>query len=127
VWHPVRIVSAKATGGVTLTTQPDGTIVASGPPAQTDYTIVIEPSVAAVGAVILEVEPDAALPGAGPGRAPNGNFVVNQVQAKWESLTDPSRKGRVEFQGAKATFSQEGFDPAHAIAGNADPGKGWAL
>ncbi len=126
----IRPTSVQSSGGATLVTQEDGSVLVSGTsPDKDTYTIqwsgAIEPSdatessaaAADVTAIRLEVLPDATLPGQGPGRAGNGNFVVqalalevNGRNAKWAS--------------ASATHSQDGFPVDHLAQGNS---RGWAI
>ena len=127
LWYPGKIVGAKAPAGAALTPQPDLSVVATGDPKNGDYTIELEPSTGHITGVVVEVLRDDRLPSAGPGRAHNGNFVLNQLTASWVSLTDPKQMGKLEFAAAKASFSQENFDPAAVIDGKADAQKGWAL
>lgn len=88
-WTVLKPVSAAASAGSTLTTEPDGSVLASGkPPASESYTLVLKPPTKAVTALRLEVIPDAGLPGKGSGRAGNGNFVLSRFRA----LVRPSGK-----------------------------------
>lgn len=127
VWHPARVVTATATAGVVLTPQPDHSILVSGPAANGDHTLEIDPSVGRITGLVVEAIPDDRLPSGGPGRAPNGNFVLNQVSVSWVSLADASQKGPLEFSGARASFVQQGFDPADLLKEAADGAKGWAV
>jgi WD40 repeat protein len=126
VWHPARVVSAKASTAAVLEVQPDQSILVSGAAGNGDYTIEVDPSIGRLTGLVLEVLPDDRLPSGGPGRAGNGNFVLTQLSGHWTSLADAARNAGLEFSGAKASFTQQGFDPAAAIAGQ-DPNKGWAL
>jgi hypothetical protein len=134
---PVTLVSAK---GATLTRQADGAVLASGTnAAQETYTITAQAPLQRITGLRLEVLPDPSLPGRGPGRAPNGNFILNEVRVTAVSPDDEASprkiyvfgvplelKGKpVVLRNARATFSQEGFDVARAIDGNA--GTGWAI
>ena len=68
---------------------------------------------------------DAALPSKGPGRAPNGNFVLNEFKLSVGKLGDKGKLKPAKFDSAVADFSQEGYDVAGAIDGN--PNTGWAI
>ncbi len=127
LWYPSRLLSAKATNGVILTSQPDQSLLASGPLDNGDYILELEPSIGRLTGIVVETLRDDRLPSAGPGRAPNGNFVLNGLSASWTALHDPKQKGTVEFSGAQATYTQENFNPANAIDGKPEGGKGWAL
>ncbi len=125
-WHSVRIVKAAAAEATVLDVQPDNSIFASGALGNGDYTVEVEPSVGRITGLVVEVLKDDRLPTAGPGRAPNGNFVLNQIVADWTSLADAERNGKLEFAGARASFTQDGFKPEDALK-NADGATGWAL
>src|SRR5262249_6179354 len=60
-----------------------------------------------------------------PGRAPNGNFVVNEFKVAAAKLGDKAKPKPVSLQGAIADFSQAGWDVNGAIDGN--PDTGWAV
>ena len=67
-----------ATGGVTLTASPDGSVIASGQnPGETVYTIEGTASLPRITAIRLEALPDPSLPKGGPGRDTYGNFQLN--------------------------------------------------
>ena len=69
--------------------------------------------------------PDPSLPAQGPGRAPNGNFVLNEfkVGAKAEGAAGDFKP--VALHNAQADFSQDACAVAGAIDGN--PATGWAI
>ena len=97
VWTVLDVVSAKAKGGAKLTKQPDGSILATGPnPFPETYTLDAKVKLTGVTAIRLEALPDASLPAQGPGRAPNGNFVLNEfkVAAKGEGRGRQVQAGR---------------------------------
>ncbi|MEO6787716.1 MAG: hypothetical protein ABI318_16430, partial [Chthoniobacteraceae bacterium] len=127
-WVPLDLVDAKATGGITLEKQPDGSIKASGAAVKaTDYTVLADTKLAGITGVMLEVlnAPDA--PSFGPGYAA-GNFVLGEISLK----TGPFGKGKqiddAKFNGAVADFSQANFDVAKAIDDKkGDANNGWAV
>ena len=73
----------------------------------------------------LEVMSDPSLPAKGPGRAPNGNFVLNEFKVEAAKQGDPAKPKPVQLLRAQADFSQQGFEIAKAIDNN--PGTGWAV
>ena len=82
-WTVLDVTEAKSRGGATLTKQPDGSILASGKnPSPEFYTIKAKVDLKRVTAIRLEVLTDPSLPANGPGRAPNGNFVLNDIKVK---------------------------------------------
>ena len=127
-WVPLDLVEAKATGGIELVKQPDGSIAASGASGKaTDYTVLADTKLAGITGVMLEVlnAPDA--PAFGPGYAA-GNFVLGEIGLK----TGPFGKGKqiddAKFNGAVADFSQANFEVAKAIDDKrGDGNNGWAV
>ncbi len=54
----------------------------------------------------LEVLTDKSLPKNGPGRAPNGNFVLNELQGRRPSKPGDERPRPIKLIRPQATFSQ---------------------
>lgn len=80
-WTKLQPSHVEATGGVTLTAQADGSVVAAGTNAeQTTYTITADAPVANITAVRLEALPDERLPKGGPGRDPYGHFRLTGIE-----------------------------------------------
>ncbi len=126
VWTVLDVDNLKSTGGATLTKQADGSVLASGPnPSPETYTLTAKVKLTGVTAIRLEALSDGSLPAQGPGRAPNGNFVLNEfkVTAKAEGATGGPQP--VTLQNAQADFSQEQWAVAGAIDGN--EATGWAI
>jgi hypothetical protein len=125
IWISLEPVSLKAKG-TTLTAQPDHSILSTGKnPTPEKYTVSTRTKLTGVTAVRLEVLPDASLPSQGPGRAPNGNFVLNEFRLKVAPEGNVGAAMPVKFRKATATFSQESWSVEGAIDGN--PGTGWAV
>jgi len=126
VWETLDVTDAKSKGGAVLTKQKDGSILTSGPnPFPEVYTITAATKQKGITAFRLEVLTDPSLPSNGPGRAPNGNFVVNEFKVAAAKLGDKAKPKPVSLQGAMADFSQAGWDVNGAIDGN--PDTGWAI
>jgi hypothetical protein len=123
-WTVLEPTKATATKGATLTKQPDSSLLAGGAnPTPEKYTVVADTALTGITAIRLEALPDPSLPARGPGRAPNGNFVLNEFRL---SVTPKGEKPKpVVFRKATADFSQEGWAVQGAIDGN--PGTGWAV
>jgi uncharacterized protein DUF1549/uncharacterized protein DUF1553/Big-like domain-containing protein len=134
-WTPLDVVKADSKGGAILSKQSDGSLLVSGKnPAKDSYTITASPTlpsppggegrVGRITALRLEVLPDKSLPAKGPGRAPNGNFVLNELKL---SFTAPGEKSArfIALKNAQADFAQDGSAPAGAI--DNDPATGWAV
>jgi hypothetical protein len=126
-WTALKPKTLTAAGGAKLTVQPDGSVFAEGPNAKGAYTFVADTDLTGITAVRLEVLPDERLPKAGPGRAPDGNFVLNQLTLKAEAKSDAKQTRAVGLHNAKASFNQDQFNVAAAVDGNVNAGKGWAI
>ncbi|MBY0524026.1 MAG: DUF1553 domain-containing protein [Gemmataceae bacterium] len=111
----------------TLTKQPDGSILVSGPKGNPeDYTLTFDTKLAGVTAFRLEVLADPSLPAQGPGRADNGNFVLTNFKVLVAPKDKPEQAKQVTLQRAQADFSQQGFAVTSAI-NNANTNIGWAV
>ncbi len=123
---PLTPDKMSSTGKATFTAQPDGAVLVSGPNATPDvYTITAKTDLTNVTAVRLEVLPDDGLPAKGPGRAPNGNFVLNEFKLSWKEAGAAGNPKPLQLFGAVATFSQDQWAVAGAIDNN--PATGWAV
>lgn len=127
-WTPLELADVRASNGVVLEKQPDGSVKASGPkPASTDYAIHADIKLAGITGVLLEVLPTPEEGGFGPGRAGDGNFVLGEFTAKTGAFrgaaSTPAKLTR-----AVADFSQRNFEVAKAIDGRrGDGNNGWAV
>src|SRR5205823_1767003 len=79
VWQPLVASELKSAAGATLTKHDDKSIVAGGSLAKDVYTITAALEMKDLTGLKLEAISDPSLPGKGPGRAPNGNFVLNEL------------------------------------------------
>lgn len=117
--HPDKAAGEKASQ---LVVRADETIKVevAGSPAEDTYRIEVHLPKGATG-VKLEVLPSGSLPGNGPGRAPNGNFVLNEIRFELNGQT-------LKLSEATATFEQPKFPAKHAIDGVTDQkSNGWAV
>jgi hypothetical protein len=125
-WQPVEFIKATAKSGATIAPQSDGSLLVSGKNEQQDtYTLNFKTPLTGITAIRLEALADKGLPAKGPGRAPNGNFVLNELRVVAGELTSPEKGKPVKLFNAQATFSQEGFLVGNAIDNN--PATGWAI
>ncbi len=125
-WTVLDVDTAMAANGSMLTKESDGSIFASGKnPTPETYTIKAKSQLKDITAVRLEVLPDPRLPSNGPGRAPNGNFVLNEIRLQAAPIDSKDKPKRYRFSGATASFSQEGTPISSAIDDN--PDTGWAI
>jgi hypothetical protein len=126
LWTVLEPEVLSSAAGTTLTTQPDGSILATGlNPAPETYTITARTMLSNITAVRLEVMADERLPAKGPGRAQNGNFVLSEFKLTEAPASAPEKAKPVPLQNAKATYSQPGFGVQQAIDNN--PQTGWAI
>jgi hypothetical protein len=117
VLTPVK-VSAESAGSLAI--QSDGSILASGEVPLTDrYEVEVEGNFSGVTSFRLEALIDPSLPRNGPGRAPNGNFVLNEFSVK-----TPDGQP-IKLTSAGSDVSQKGFPVGQAIDGRS--GTGWAV
>lgn len=135
-WSILKPSAASSKQAVTLTVQPDGSVLASGNNPDTDtYTLSFESIPAGITALRVEAMPDDSFPQKGPGRAGNGNFVLSEFVAKVDSAAasntslpnEPVEKSNtpadgqsLEFCAAAASYEQTG-----AAGGN--PYGKWAV
>src|SRR5262249_19662790 len=63
----------------------------------------------------------------GPGRAPDGNFVLNEFSVAAAPKADPMKTKPVMLTNPLADFNQVNFDVKNAIDGSPNGGKGWAI
>ena len=89
-WTVLAPRDATATNGVRLATQPDGSILASGPNAElTTYTATFETTGEGLTGLRLEAMPDPSLPRGGPGRDAYGHFRVTGLSVSIAPLAGP--------------------------------------
>ncbi len=106
----------KSSGGATLKTQPDGSVLTSGRNSNTDhYTVVLEGTSEQVTAIRLEVLTDATMTKQSLSRG-NGNFVLTSFEVSHQGVP-------VKLDRALADYEQPGWPVAHAI--DQDKKTGW--
>jgi hypothetical protein len=126
VWTTLDVASAVSAGGAVLTRQPDGSILVTGKnPFPERYTVTATTKLTNLTGIRLEVLTDPALPSKGPGRAPNGNFVLNEFRVNAQATGTTTKADKVAFSRATADFSQEGYPVQNAIDNN--EATGWAV
>ncbi len=116
-------------GGATLTPQPDGAVLASGPvPKFDEYELRLSPVSEELTQLKLEVLTDPSLPKGGPGRQgaeiKNGNFVLSEVQITAISAT-MTKPTPIKIASATADYNQPGYEINASFDGN--DGTGWAI
>ncbi len=133
MWLPLVPAKAVSSGGATFARQPDGTVLAAGPNADFDtYTITAPLAGGTLTAILLDALPDASLPTQSLGRAPNGNFVLTDINA---AITSPQLAAPVpvQFTRAEADYEQKGYGVGLILKDKAQRAKdaknkqGWAV
>ncbi|MEI6234525.1 MAG: DUF1549 domain-containing protein [Planctomycetota bacterium] len=126
-WIALDLKTVKATAKAKLEKQKDGSVLASGDTANTDYIITIDTKVEKITGIMLEVLPDESLPNFGPGRAKDANFVLNEFKLEWSAKGGEKKMTKAKFKDAKADFTQKDFDVKATIADKFETNKGWAI
>lgn len=125
VWKSVEIREMKSEAGATFEKADDQSITVGGNLAKDVYTIVAGTDLKAITGIRLEALADPKLPAGGPGRAPNGNFVLTELQLSLAPAASPGQGAAVGLKNAAADFGQDNYPAANAIDGN--EGTGWAV
>lgn len=121
-----ELLSSEASSRADLIAQEDGSLLVTGPVADTDeYTLILEMPADPLTGLRLEVLDDPSLAKHGPGRAPNGNFVLSEVRVYASRDRDFGHSERIDLVNAEADFSQTKFSPDGALS-TADQ-SGWAI
>ena len=128
-WVPLDAAEVRATNGVELAKQPDGSIRAGGArPKNTEYVIKADTKIAGITGILLEVLPVPDEANFGPGRFTDGNFVLGEFDVKSGDFGAATGTNPVKLNGAVADFSQVNFEITKAIDGKkGDGNNGWAV
>lgn len=129
-WHAPKVIAAQSTGGATLTTQPDGSVLAGGPNPDHDEHVLELAADGDHGALqwlCLEALTDASLPHGKVGRAPNGNVVLQHLQLEVRTLGSDEPWQRVPLVHAIADREQDNGDFAPCNVLDEHDGSGWAI
>ena len=127
-WAILEPKSLTATGGASLTKEADGSITVGDTNTKGVLTFVAETDLTDITGVRLEVLADGRLPSKGPGRAPDGNFVLTELQLAAAPKATANQSKLVGLQNPLADFSQDGFEVAKAADGNSHNATGgWAV
>ncbi|MDY3562180.1 PSD1 and planctomycete cytochrome C domain-containing protein [Gemmata sp. JC673] len=107
-------------GPTKLTSQPDGSVFASGDAQKRDlYTLALEGLPAGVTAVRIEALPDERLPAGGPGRAyyegPKGDFLLSEFTLSVEGK--PVRVGGASESHARGNLNAKAALDGHPFTG----------
>jgi len=127
-WSAFIAKNLKSTGDLKLAQQEDkSVVVTAGKSPRGEYTFTIETDLKQLSALRLEALTDKRFPKNGPGRAPDGNFVLNELTLSVAPKGKPMESKKVELTKALADFSQENFEVAKSIDGGNNRQQGWAV
>lgn len=124
-FHDLGDLTVKAdVAGITFEKEESGSVFVTGANPDGMINIDVAGKVGAleepITGIRLDVLSDDRLPAKGPGRAPNGNFVLNEVELR-------QGETKLPFGRAQADFSQGNFEAAKLIDGKQDKMSGWAI
>ncbi|MEJ6581605.1 MAG: PSD1 and planctomycete cytochrome C domain-containing protein [Akkermansiaceae bacterium] len=105
-WHLPAILSVTSSEkSTTLTSQDDGSILASGnTPAQETYTVQLTPGPNEIRFLRIEALTHSSMPRKGPGRAGNGNFALSNL--KVSAIAPDGSKEEINLTAPQATHQQ---------------------
>ncbi len=106
---------------------PDASVLASGSDDGGVITFVAETDLTSINSLRLEMLSDPSLPSQGPGRAPDGNFVLNELVVTVAPKSDPKQAKRAALINPTADHNQSGFEVKNAVDGSPTAAKGWAV
>lgn len=125
-WVVLHPSSVRATDGVKLTAQEDGSVLASEKnPDTATYEAVYSTNLLGITALRIEALTHESMPSRGPGRAQSGNLVLTEVEVSCGVEGSVARPKALTFTEARTDFSQSNYMPGHAIDGKIDPDTGW--
>lgn len=128
-WRPLVPAGVLSAGGAKASILPDGSVLLSGEnPLADSVTIVASADGAAlegVAAIRIEALTHESLPHGGPGRHENATFVLTEARLRVAPRGRPAESRPVPFARARASYAQQGHDPATVIDGR--PESGWAI
>lgn len=126
-WFPLAASKLSATNKATLSVQPDRSIAARGKTDKGVYSAEFHTGLSKITGLRLEAIADPSLPSGGPGLAPNGNFVVTELEVSAAPAGQPKKFAGVKIASGKADFLQGGFTAEATFDGNKRGNTGWAV
>jgi len=129
-WHVLPVASVTASDKSEVVVLPDGSVKSKGGNKlrNLDYLVTGKITAENVTGIMIEAVPDEENAAYGAGINANGNFVITEIQTRWNTLADPKKSLPLKIADAKADFNQGGFDVKNTFNENVDRNdKGWAL
>lgn len=129
-WQVLPVASVTASDKSEVAVLPDGSVKSKGGDKlrNLDYLVTGKITAENVTGIMIEAVPDEDNAAYGAGINANGNFVITEIQTRWNTLADPKKSLPLEIVNAKADFTQDGFDVKNSFNGKVDRSdKGWAL
>ncbi|MEM7698985.1 MAG: DUF1549 and DUF1553 domain-containing protein, partial [Verrucomicrobiota bacterium] len=129
-WHLLPVKTATGSDKAEVETLPDGSVRTTGGSRKRnlDYLITGSTSATDITAIMIEAVPDERNPAYGAGVNANGNFVITEIQTRWNPAADPKANTPLKIGTGMASFTQNGFSLEATFDGKVDRGnKGWAL
>ena len=126
-WAATSTIAAKASEGVTMTIEPDGSVRASGAnPAKDVHTITLRTDAKDLRMLHLHAIGDVTKDGR-VGRAENGNVVLQAITVEIAKASEPNNKQPLALTWAWADVEQTDGDYRVVNALSKDDGLGWAV
>ncbi|MDF1852187.1 MAG: DUF1549 domain-containing protein [Verrucomicrobiales bacterium] len=129
-WKPLEVATVTASDKTEVEILPDGSVRSKAPfkSRNLDYLVTGKTASKQITGIMIEAVPDESNAAYGAGLNPNGNFVITEIQTRWNPISDPKKSTPLAIAAAKADFNQNGFDVKNTFNGKVDRNdKGWAL
>ncbi|MDF1657258.1 MAG: DUF1549 domain-containing protein [Verrucomicrobiales bacterium] len=129
-WHALEVASVTASNKTEVEILDDGSVRYTGPfkKGNIDYLVTGKTTSQNITGIMIEAIPNENNKVYGAGLNPNGNFVITEVQTRWNTLSDPKKSLPLKLIEAKASHNQNGFSVNNVFNGDVSRAdKGWAL
>jgi WD40 repeat protein/mono/diheme cytochrome c family protein len=128
-WQVLKPVKIESNVGAKFERLPDGSVLVSGPQkAGAVIRFDADLDVGPITGLRLEAIPDARLPNGGSGRAPDGSFVISEVEARAAPVSRTRDETRLTLRKPLADFSAERFSiTAAADTDASNQARGWSV
>jgi hypothetical protein len=129
-WKVLPVKAVTASNKVKVDILPDGSVRYTGgfKKGNLDYLLTSELKAENVTGIMIEAIPDETFTGFAAGLNPNGNFVITEVQTRWNTKADAKKQLPLAISAAKADHNQNGFSVNNVFNDKLDRSdKGWAL